>query len=288
LTEHLATRHAQQERVGIDDGTQLWTATQGRGIPTVLLHGGPGAYDHLDPVAALIDDIARVHRYDQRGGGRSTSQGPFTIAQLVADLEHLRWHWNHEDWVVAGHSWGAHLALFYALFHPDRTAGLIFISGPPLTWGWGLARRRSRLPRLTLREREELAELEQADPQDDRPRARLRELWWLTDFAERENALRHEPLTTFLRNDSLIHQLERDWQLELSANVRARTRALSVPALVLHGESDPLPAAGPRELAGLLPNAEWKLLPGVGHIPWLERTTELTQSLRSFLARLSP
>lgn len=63
-------------------------------------------------------------------------------------------------------------------------------------------------------------------------------------------------------------------------------QSLDVPALVVHGEADPLPAAGPRELAALLPNAEWELLPRVGHIPWLESTAELKKALRDFLIRL--
>jgi proline iminopeptidase len=276
------------EHVAMPDGTRLWTATHGQGIPIVLNHGGPGGYDHLEPVGQLIDDLACVHRYDQRGGGRSASHGPFTIAQLVADLESLRGHWRHDRWVVAGHSWGAHLALFYALTHPERTLGLIFMSGPPLDWGWGRARRETRVQRLTPSERAELAEIEQAGDQDERMLARMRELWWHTDFAERDNALRHTPLTAFARNDSVIHRLERDWQRQLDSKVKHRVRALEVPALVLHGEADPLPADGPRELADLLPGAAWRLLLAVGHIPWLERTTDLQDAFRTFLVDASP
>jgi proline iminopeptidase len=274
-----------EEHVAMADGTRLWTATHGQGIPIVLNHGGPGGYDHLEPVAQLIDEIARVHRYDQRGGGRSTSHGPFTIAQLVADLESLRKHWRHDSWVVAGHSWGAHLALFYALAHPEQTSGLIFMSGPPLDWGWGRARRETRVQRLTPSERAELAELEHAGVQNERVRARLRELWWRTDFANRANASRHGPLTAFKRNDPVIVQLERDWQRELATGLRDKARALAVPALVLHGEADPLPGDGPRELAALLPDADWRLLPGVGHVPWLECTVALQEALRRFLTR---
>jgi proline iminopeptidase len=279
-------RHLEEEHLALHDGTRLWTATEGHGIPIVLNHGGPGGYDHLEPVARLIDDIARVHRYDQRGGGRSVSHGPFTIAQLIADLECLRRHWRHDRWVVAGHSWGAHLALFYALAHPEQTAGLIFMSGPPLDWGWGPARRETRLPRLTRAERAELAQLEQAAVQNAQARARLRELWWLTDFAERKTAALHAPLTAFAPDDALIDQLEDDWQLHLGTELRGRVRRLSLPALVLHGEADPLPADGPRELADLLPDAVWRLLTGVGHVPWLERTAELQNALRTFLTCL--
>jgi adenylate cyclase, class 2 len=87
--------------------------------------------------------------------------------------------------------------------------------------------------------------------------------------------------------DSLLgrRKLEQDWQHHLSTSLPQRVRALRVPALVLHGEADPLPASGAHELADLLPDAEWTLLPKVGHIPWLERTTELQHALRAFLRR---
>jgi proline iminopeptidase len=51
------------------------------------------------------------------------------MAEAVADLEALRAHWGLPTWVVGGHSFGATLALAYALTHPDRTRGLIYLSG---------------------------------------------------------------------------------------------------------------------------------------------------------------
>jgi len=75
------------------------------------------SYSGMAPVAEMVEDLALVHRYDQRGSGRSRSDGPFDVASFVADLEALRRHWRHDRWLVGGHSWGANLALFYALAH---------------------------------------------------------------------------------------------------------------------------------------------------------------------------
>jgi proline iminopeptidase len=82
-------------------GATLWTVSQGAGLPVVLCHGGPGLSDNLAPVAEMVEDIALVHRYDQRASGRSRSDGPFDVPSFVADLEGLRRHWDHERWVVA-------------------------------------------------------------------------------------------------------------------------------------------------------------------------------------------
>lgn len=266
-------------------GGRLWAATTGAGAPLVLLHGGPGAADDLGPVAALVDDLARVHRFDQRGGGRSTAAGPATIAALLDDLEALRRHWGHERWVVAGHSWGAHVALFAALALPERTRGLVLISSPGLRWGWGPGRRARRLPRLTESERAEVDTLERtlAAGEDAAARARLRDLWWLTDFAHREHAERHPRPSTLPIDPAVVGALEADWRRRLET-VAAELPALDIPALVVHGDADPLGLEGAREIAELLPRGRFAALGGVGHVPWLEDAGELRRQFRAFVA----
>lgn len=124
------------EMVAFPDAT-IWTESSGvaDGVPLVLAHGGPGLSNNLRPVAAMVDDVARVHRYDQRGCGRSSEGGPFDIATFVADLDALRAHWGHDRWVVGGHSWGAVLSLFYALAHPERTLGVVYLAGTSVHGG---------------------------------------------------------------------------------------------------------------------------------------------------------
>jgi pimeloyl-ACP methyl ester carboxylesterase len=68
-----------------DDGCRLWTARSGRGDPLVLCHGGPGFWDTFGDLAVLLGDVATVHRWDQRGCGRSERRGPYTVARSLAD-----------------------------------------------------------------------------------------------------------------------------------------------------------------------------------------------------------
>jgi proline iminopeptidase len=264
-------------------GARLWTATSGRGLPLLLCHGGPGLYDYLGPVASMLDDVALVHRFDQRGGGRSSHDGPWTIGSLVADIEALRSSFGHSRWIVGGHSWGVHLALFYALAYPERVLGLVLLNGPGLRWGWGPARRAARLPRLTAAEGEEVERLEREG--SEAALDRLRELWWITDFASREVALRSPRFTRFGRDPEVVAALEHDWEASLSG-IEPRLGALPMPALVVHGEADPIGQEGPRELASALPGARFVVLPGVGHLPWLEDASGLRAELRGFVRRL--
>jgi proline iminopeptidase len=269
-------------------GGRVWTETSDvGGVPVLLCHGGPGAYDYLEPVAAMLDDLALVHRFDQRGGGRSNATGPWTVQAMVNDIECLRRHWRHEHWLVAGQSWGAHLALFYALAFPRRTHGLVLLNSTGLRWGWGAERRERRMPRLTEHERDEAQQLERvlATRHDDAARERLRELIWLTDFADRDNATRSPRYDAYPRDPAIVEALEQSWQERL-ASIEPEVAGLDVPALVLHGAADPIGETGPREFARLLPQGRFVVLPGVGHMPWLEDPSELRRQLRMFARRL--
>ncbi|MDQ6730547.1 MAG: alpha/beta hydrolase [Actinomycetota bacterium] len=268
-------------------GGRLWSATLGRGVPMMLCHGGPGAYDYLQPVAELVEDLAEVHRFDQRGGGRSRAGGPWTVAAMLSDMEVLRRFWRHERWLVGGHSWGAHLALFYALAYPDRVLGLVFLNGTGVRWGWGPERRMNRMQRLSHEER---AEVQRLDDEliggDEHAIDRLRELMWLTDFSDRKIAARCARFDRYTIDPAVLGDLEHDWRLALR-DVEPRLSELVVPALVLHGEADPIGQSGPREFARLLPRGRFALLRG-GHIPWLEDPRETSAHLRSFIEHLGP
>ncbi|GCE22965.1 alpha/beta fold hydrolase [Dictyobacter kobayashii] len=100
----------------------------GKSEPIILLHGGPGGYDYLGPVAEMLSPPQLAIGYDQRGGGASTRRGPYGIVDYVNDLEALRTHIDVERLHIFGHSWGGLLAQIYAAYHPQRIASLVLCS----------------------------------------------------------------------------------------------------------------------------------------------------------------
>ncbi len=83
----------------------------------------------LGSLADALSGYLRVIRWDQRGSGRSERRGPYSVAGAVADLDAVRGHFGLAKTALLGHSWGATLALRYALDHPDRVSALAYVSG---------------------------------------------------------------------------------------------------------------------------------------------------------------
>jgi proline iminopeptidase len=120
-----------------DDLHEIYYEESGNpsGKPIIFLHGGPGSGCNPGQRRFFDPTHYRIILLDQRGCGRSRPQGSLTnntTADLVNDLEALRYHLNIETWHVFGGSWGSTLALAYATQHPQQVISLtlrgIFLS----------------------------------------------------------------------------------------------------------------------------------------------------------------
>lgn len=271
------------------DGARLHTVRDGEGPPVVMLHGGPGLWDYLEPVAEMLGGVAAVCRYDQRGCGRSTGDGPHTLARQIADLEALRAHWGFERMTLLGHSWGASLAMHYALAHPSRVAGLIYVSGTGIDPGWRAANQAARAARLgEAGERERLEAQVRWDAEDTyEAEAASCIATWRSDYADPEAGREHARamLRPGLRvNREVNAALNREAGPQaLAPDMPRRLAALAMPTLVMHGEKDPRPAWAARQVADAIPGAQWRLIAGAGHLPWVEAPDAVREALRAFL-----
>ena len=266
-------------------GVTIFERRIGRGPPTVVLHGGPGAHhDYLLPGFDALATGRELIYYDQRGGGRSpvSRDTPVGWQEQVADLETLRETWGLEQLVLAGYSWGGLLALLYTIEHPSRVSRLALVSPAP---AWRVARERferrfserNLAPELQRR-RSELRSsgLRERDP--NLYAQRLFELSVAAYFHDPERARDLTPFRITGRTQQEVWSSLRDYDL------RPSLPDLDVPALVLHGESDVIPIEASRELARLL-GSRLHALPNCGHVPYVEALEEFRQSLDDFLPR---
>jgi pimeloyl-ACP methyl ester carboxylesterase len=103
-----------------------------REVPTLLLlHGGPG-FDHsgFKPDFARLADIAQVVYLDHRGSGRSDrgSVERWKLNQWADDIRSFCDALDIEKPIVIGQSFGAWVAMMYAVRHPEHPSKLVVSS----------------------------------------------------------------------------------------------------------------------------------------------------------------
>jgi proline iminopeptidase len=273
-----------RETVARVRGVDLFVRRLGQGPPVVVLHGGPGAdHEYLRPG---FDALAQGHEliyYDQRGGGRSAvpREVPVGWTEQVADLEALRQHWTLERLTIAGYSWGGLLGLLYALEHPGRVDRLALVSPAP-TWraardGFEATFARRNLDPVFQEERRRLREsgLRERDPAAFQQR--IFELSVAAYFFDPGQARRLTPFRITGRTQQEV------WQSLGEYDLRPRLPELAgMPALVLHGENDPIPIEAARTTAELI-GARFHPVPHCGHVPYVEAFDTFREVVGGFL-----
>ncbi len=261
-----------------DDGARLWVASGGIGAELSLAHGGPGLWDYLEPLASLLEPFARVHRWDQRGSGRSDRIGPYTVDRFVADMDAVRAHLGVERWIAGGHSWGAVMALLYALRYPQRTLGVLYIAGSGLEWHkWKDLHQREFERRLGPERLQRFRDT--TDPSESN---RLR---WSADYASFEVARPHVE-RMLAQGFSVNHDCNGAIGAEMDANSEAyfaSLETLAVPVLIIQGGDDPRPLAACDSLETRLSTSSRVVLDEAGHFPWVERPKEFVSAVSKWL-----
>jgi len=118
-----------KQRINVGD-CELYCEQEGKKIPIVLLHGGPGATHHgFHPSFSMAKSFAQVIYYDQRGTGISgyCRGSGYSVDQAADDLENLRKALKIDKWIVLGHSYGGLLAQYYSLRYPESLRGLVLV-----------------------------------------------------------------------------------------------------------------------------------------------------------------
>ena len=264
-------------------GVTLFERRVGAGPPTVVLHGGPGA--HHDYLRPGFDRLARRRTliyYDQRGGGRSpvSRETPVGWREHVEDLEALRGLWGLERLPVAGYSWGGLLALLYALEHPDRVERLGLVSPAPV-WRGARAEFERRLDERNAAPEVQAArrEARERDLRERNPEEYRRRMFELSVAGYFHDWRRAGELTPFRITGRTQQEV---WESLGDFDLRPRLARLDVPAVILHGEDDPIPMDAAEELARIL-RAPLHRLPACGHVPYIEAPEAFTAVLGAFL-----
>jgi proline iminopeptidase len=264
-------------------GVTLFERRAGQGPATVVLHGGPGAHhDYLLPGFDALATRRTLIYYDQRGGGRSAvpREVPVGWREQVADLEALRQAWGMERLTLAGYSWGGLLSLLYATEHPARVERLALVSPAP---AWRAARgefeRRLSARTMAPALQQERAALRASGLRESDPDAYQRRVFELSVAGYFHDPSKVSGLTPFRVTGRTQQEV---WDSLGDYDLRPALAKLRVPAIVLHGDDDPIPVASARAIADAL-GAPFHLLTGCGHVPYVEAFDEFRRLLDDFL-----
>lgn len=284
------------ELLAVGDGHRIYYEQCGsaKGLPVVFLHGGPGSGCSARHRQLFDPALCRVILLDQRGCGRSLPRGELqgnSTDRLVADIEQLRLHLGIGRWLVFGGSWGAGLALAYAVEHPESCLALVLrgvFLGRPSDLDWFFREAGQLLPdawealakRAPVAARGDLLRWLSAGLHGDQPQEALARAtaWegWEVALSRRQGASPRHDLPLGNAAKALVDKYRVQSHYLLNgcfwdgATLLERARSLTlVPAAILHGRLDWIcrPQAA-WELHHSLPGSRLLWLDGCGHSPF--------------------
>jgi pimeloyl-ACP methyl ester carboxylesterase len=271
------------------NGTRLWFDVDGPALvpdgselrrrPTVVLvHGGPGVYDHsyFKPDFALLAGHAQVVYLDLRGHGRSAwgDAAAWSFEACADDIRGFCDTVGIDRPIVFGHSMGGPIVLLYGARHPGHAAGLIVQSGFAR---WDPARMVEGFRRVAGDEVAEIAGRSYGgDEVTEQEWARVFAAFGLHVPDEERKARTPQNLDLNSHGMELIRQLD----------VVDQLRRVDAPTLVSVGELDPVtPVAAAEEIVGALPEgiAQLEVIAGAGHFTWLDAPDRFWPTIIEFV-----
>ena len=243
----------------------------GDGPPVLLSHGFLMDHEMFAPQVTDLADTYRVITWDQRGFGRTETDGaPFSYWDSARDLFGLLDHLGVERAVLGGMSQGGYVALRAALLHPDRVRALVLIDtqAPPEAPD-KIAEYRTMLD--TWAEHGYLEELASAVAGMILSEPDLEPVW-------REKWRRWDAARLRAAGGAL---LDRD-------DVTDRLPELPMPVLLVHGTADvAIPVGRAHEICAAVEDCRGVVeVAGAAHAPNLTHPEVVNPALRRFLEDL--
>jgi proline iminopeptidase len=292
-----------ERRVGTG-AASLYVRDVGSGPPFIVLHGGPD-FDHryLLPDLDRLADGFRLVYYDQRGRGQSADgfrPDDVTLASEIEDVDRVRRGLQLESAALLGHSWGALLALEYALRHPARVSHLVLMNPAPVSARDFDLLRKSYARKLGDDMGRQLDMLASAAYKDGDPlavaaryRVHFKPAFTRPESFERLMAAMKEAFVSqgragILKARAVEDRLFREtWQSE-GYDLLPKLGALKIPTLVIHGEDDFIPADVSVHIADAIPGAHLVRVRGCGHFSYLECPADTRRAIDGLFRRAKP
>ena len=276
------------QAVKVDD-IEASVVRVGAGGPFVICGGPQLGHRYMRQLDFLADARELIY-YDARGSGMTPlgDSSELTFAHAVADLEGLRAGLGLERFSLLGHSLGGHVAYLYASAHPDRVDSLVLVDvGPPFAEDQAAELGSAMTSSRTLEDDTRLAEIQRSDAFGRRAPKAVEDFIlniYAPFFRDQRSTETVDLGFTAITAANVLDYEERLVASLAQEDPLARLAMIRCPTLVVHGELDPIPVAFGRFLADAIPGAEFALLPGASHFPFLEDRDQFERAVRTFMS----
>jgi pimeloyl-ACP methyl ester carboxylesterase len=260
-----------------------WVRTGTGAGRALLLHGGPGLdHDYMD---GLDDDIGTrwtVASFQQRGLAPSTEDGPFDLATALTDITAVLDALGWDRAVLAGHSWGGHLALHAAVTLADRCQGVLCLDPLGGVGDGGLAafsaELMARTPEEGRRRCEQIDEEAGDTPSAEQGLEQLGILW-PAYFADPQAVPPFHARMSVPANLGLFESLQ-----ALLPDLEDSMSSVTTPLGILMGGRSPMPVTAGSDVVDRVPGSWLEVVEGGGHCFWLERPGAVAPALGRLLS----
>lgn len=247
-------------------------SVEGEGEPLVLIHGIGASRASF---AGLIPHLKREFRcisYDLRGHGASpVPKPPYTLDDLVEDLEALRKELGIEKAHFAGHSLGGMIGPAYARRYPQHVLSVGLYSTAAFRTEDDSAKVKGVVAAMRAKGIPQVLET-------------LKDRWFTPEFAERKPDVISRRMQQVIDTDPDVFLSVFDIYAE--TEMSPWLHDVTQPCLVLTGENDG--GCNPRlngQIAAALPDSELVILPVLRHAILLEAADQVAPPVLDFLRR---
>jgi proline iminopeptidase len=283
----------QQGYVQVKAGKLYYRIFGSAGTPVIVLHGGPGLdQGYLLPQMLALAEKNKVVFYDQRGSGKSLetpiNEQTINIEQFTYDLEKLRRHLGYKKFTLMGHSWGGMLAIKYAIQYPNNLSALVLLNSIPATSA-GVNAFIDEYNKRTAPIKSKLDAIQKSPNFIEGEPEKVSEFYrtMFSVYFYKQEQVRELSLN-FTSDSALngfkIGDIYEKTLFSKSYDWRPLLGRLVMRTLIIHGESDPIPAWTAEEIKAAIPNARLVMLKKCGHFPYIEQPKEFFGVLGNFLA----
>jgi pimeloyl-ACP methyl ester carboxylesterase len=247
-------------------------SVEGKGAPLILIHGIGASRHSWDGIVERLRSEYRCIAYDLRGHGRSpVPPTPYSLDDLVDDLEALRSELGLAKAHFAGHSLGGMIGPAYARRYPDRVMSLALLSTAAGRTAEDAAKVKGIV--AAMRQRGIAPVLKT-----------LKDRWFTPEFAARRpDVIARRMQQVIDCNPEVFLSV---FDIYATTEMAPWLAEIKAPALVLTGEFDGgCPPRLNEFIARTMPDAELAILPNLRHAILLEAPDQVAPPLSKFLSQ---